>query len=236
MVRTLLEEASRMKHSFDLLMQELPMVAILRGIQKEEVVEHTHALLEAGFRLIEVPLNSPEPFTSIRLLQETFSDKALIGAGTVLNMEQLNQLIATGAGLMVCPHTNPELIKAAKVAGLYAMPGFFTATEAFAALQAGADAVKLFPAEALPTMGVIKALGAVIPTDTWLCPVGGVTPDNLAEYLKVGARGFGLGSALYKKGQSVAITKANAEAFVTAWKAYQAESQAPIGSKPYATN
>jgi 2-dehydro-3-deoxyphosphogalactonate aldolase len=102
------------------------------------------------------------------------------------------------------------------------MPGFFTASEAFAALHAGADAVKLFPAEALPTINVVKALGAVIPADTWLCPVGGVTPDNVADYLNVGARGFGLGSALYKKGQSVETTKANASAFMAAWKAYQA--------------
>jgi 2-dehydro-3-deoxyphosphogalactonate aldolase len=122
---------------------------------------------------------------------------------------------------MVCPHTDVELIKAAKVAGLYAMPGFFTASEAFAALHAGADAVKLFPAEALPTINVVKALGAVIPAETWLCPVGGVSPSNVADYLNVGARGFGLGSALYKKGQSVETTKANAEAFMAAWKTYQ---------------
>lgn len=218
-----------MKHSFDSLMQEFPMVAILRGVQKDEVVEHAHALVEAGFRLIEVPLNSPEPFVSIKLLQETFGEKALIGAGTVLTMTQLTELVATGAGLMVCPHTDPELIKAAKVAGLYAMPGFFTASEAFAALHAGADAVKLFPAEALPTINVVKALGAVIPADTWLCPVGGVTPDNVADYLNVGARGFGLGSALYKKGQSVATTKANAEAFALAWKAYQIGKTVSLG-------
>ncbi|MBJ7539049.1 2-dehydro-3-deoxy-6-phosphogalactonate aldolase [Marinomonas transparens] len=210
-----------MKHSFDALMQEFPMVAILRGVQPDEVVEHTRVLIETGFRLIEVPLNSPDPFTSIRLLQDTFGEQALIGAGTVLTMSQLTQLVATGAGLMVCPHTDVELIKAAKVAGLYAMPGFFTASEAFAALHAGADAVKLFPAEALPTLNVINALGAVIPADTWICPVGGVTPANVEDYLKVGARGFGLGSALYKKGQSVVTTKANAEAFMATWKSYQ---------------
>ena len=210
-----------MKHSFDALMQEFPMVAILRGIKPDEVVEHTEVLIAAGFRLIEVPLNSPDAFTSIRTLQEKFGDQVLIGAGTVLTMAQLTQLVATGAKLMVCPHTDVELIKAAKVAGLYAMPGFFTASEAFAALHAGADAVKLFPAEALPTINVVKALGAVIPAETWLCPVGGVSPSNVADYLNVGARGFGLGSALYKKGQSVDTTKANAEAFMSAWKTYQ---------------
>ncbi|PYF84635.1 2-keto-3-deoxy-phosphogalactonate aldolase [Marinomonas alcarazii] len=210
-----------MKHSFDALMQEFPMVAILRGITPAEVVEHAQVLIDAGFRLIEVPLNSPDAFTSIRSLQEKFGDQVLIGAGTVLTMAQLTELVDTGAKLMVCPHTDVELIKAAKVAGLYAMPGFFTASEAFAALHAGADAVKLFPAEALPTINVVKALGAVIPAETWLCPVGGVTPANVEDYLNVGARGFGLGSALYKKGQSVAVTKTNADAFVAAWKAYQ---------------
>jgi 2-dehydro-3-deoxyphosphogalactonate aldolase len=210
-----------MKHSFNALMQEFPMVAILRGIKPDEVIEHAQVLIAAGFRLLEVPLNSPDAFTSIRSLQDKFGEQVLIGAGTVLTMTQLTELVATGAKLMVCPHTDVELIKAAKVAGLYAMPGFFTASEAFAALHAGADAVKLFPAEALPTINVVKALGAVIPAETWLCPVGGVTPNNVADYLNVGARGFGLGSALYKKGQSVETTKANAEAFMAAWKAYQ---------------
>lgn len=207
--------------SFNELMTEFPMVAILRGIQPNEVVEHTQVLINSGFRLIEVPLNSPDAFTSIRLLQNTFGEKALIGAGTVLTMAQLTELVATGAKLMVCPHTDVELIKAAKVAGLYAMPGFFTASEAFAALHAGADAVKLFPAEALPSINVVKALGAVIPSDVWLCPVGGVTPDNVKDYFTVGARGFGLGSALYKKGQSVEITKANADAFMAAWNSHK---------------
>uniref|UniRef100_A6VWV6 KDPG and KHG aldolase n=1 Tax=Marinomonas sp. (strain MWYL1) TaxID=400668 RepID=A6VWV6_MARMS len=210
-----------MKHSFNALMQEFPMVAILRGIKPDEVIEHAQVLIAAGFRLLEVPLNSPDAFTSIRSLQDKFGEQVLIGAGTVLTMAQLTELVATDAKLMVCPHTDVELIKAAKVAGLYAMPGFFTASEAFAALHAGADAVKLFPAEALPTINVVKALGAVIPAETWLCPVGGVTPNNVADYLNVGARGFGLGSALYKKGQSVETTKANAEAFMTAWKTYQ---------------
>ncbi|MGO2511385.1 2-dehydro-3-deoxy-6-phosphogalactonate aldolase [Marinomonas polaris] len=210
-----------MKHSFNALMQEFPMVAILRGIKPDEVIEHAQVLIDAGFRLLEVPLNSPDAFTSIRSLQDKFGEQVLIGAGTVLTMAQLTELVATGAKLMVCPHTDVELIKAAKVAGLYAMPGFFTASEVFAALHAGADAVKLFPAEALPTINVVKALGAVIPAETWLCPVGGVSPSNVADYLNVGARGFGLGSALYKKGQSVEMTKANAEAFMAAWKAYQ---------------
>lgn len=208
-----------MTHNFDALMQDFPMVAILRGIEPHEVLAHGKALIDAGFRIIEVPLNSPQPFDSIRLLQAAYGDTTLIGAGTVLTLAQLTELVQTGAGLMVCPHTDVELIKAAKVAGLSAMPGFFTASEAFAALHAGADAVKLFPAEALPTINVVKALGAVIPAKTWLCPVGGVTPDNLADYLNVGARGFGLGSALYRKGQSLIQTTNNAQAFAAAWEA-----------------
>lgn len=206
---------------FNRLMDTFPMVAILRGISPNEVVNHAQVLIEAGFRIIEVPLNSPDPFTSIRKLQETFGDQALIGAGTVLTMEQLQTLVQTGAGLMVCPHTDPELIRAAKVAGLFALPGFFTASEAFSAIQAGADGLKLFPAEALPSLQAIKALGAVIPSATWLCPVGGVTPNNITDYLNVGARGFGLGSALYKQGQSVKQTKQNALAFAEAWQQYK---------------
>jgi len=207
--------------SFDAFMAECPMVAILRGIEPDEVLAHSQVLIKAGFRLIEVPLNSPDAFASIRLLQTTYGASAVIGAGTVLTLAQLTELVSTGAKLMVCPHTDVELIKAAKVAGLYAMPGFFTASEAFAALHAGADAVKLFPAEALPDRKVIRALGAVIPSKTWLCPVGGVTPENMTRYFDAGARGFGLGSALYKKGQSVAVTQANANAFMAAWKCYQ---------------
>lgn len=214
-----------MTSSFDEAMTSFPMVAILRGIQPSEVVSHTQVLLDAGFRIIEVPLNSPDPFTSIRKLQESFGDKALIGAGTVLSFDQLQELVATGAKLMVCPHTDAALIRAAKVAGLFTLPGFFTASEAFSALQAGADGLKLFPAEALPSLQVIKAFGAVIPSETWLCPVGGVTPANIGEYLAVGARGFGLGSALYKKGQSVEQTKRNAQAFANAWQAYKESSQ-----------
>jgi 2-dehydro-3-deoxyphosphogalactonate aldolase len=206
-----------MTHSFEAMMQEFPMVAIMRGVGPDDVLEHGRVLIEAGFRIIEVPLNSPNPFESIRLLQETYGETTLIGAGTVLTMDQLAKLIATGAGLMVAPHTDPEIIRAAKTAGLYTMPGFFTVTEAFAAIHAGADALKIFPAEALSSLKVISAMGAVIPKEVRLCPVGGVSPDNVREYINAGAGGFGLGSALYKKGQSVDQTRLNALAFVAAW-------------------
>jgi len=204
-------------NDFPTLMAQLPMVAILRGIKPEEVLAHGEALIDAGFSILEVPLNSPEPFKSIALLQQKFGDRALIGAGTVMRKDQVEQLAEIGAGLMVCPHTDVDLIKAAKAAGLYAFPGFFTASEAFAALDAGADGLKLFPAEAMTSAKVISALGAVIPKSVRICPVGGVTPDNMATYIDAGAQGFGLGSALYKAGQSVSLTQKNAKAFVAGW-------------------
>jgi 2-dehydro-3-deoxyphosphogalactonate aldolase len=206
-------------NDFSTLMAELPMVAILRGIKPEEVLDHGEALINAGFSILEVPLNSPEPFKSIALLQQKFGDKALIGAGTVMRKDQVNQLVEIGAKLMVCPHTDVELIRAAKAAGLYAFPGFFTASEAFAAIEAGADAIKLFPAEAMTSPQVISALCAVVPRSVRICPVGGVTPLNIGSYIDAGAQGFGLGSALYKAGQSVETTSHNAQAFVAAWKA-----------------
>ncbi|GAB3482859.1 2-dehydro-3-deoxy-6-phosphogalactonate aldolase [Marinomonas epiphytica] len=202
-----------------------PLIAILRGITPQEVLAHGQALYEAGFRVIEVPLNSPEPFESIQLLQDHFAGKALIGAGTVLQSEQVNHLAATGAGLMVCPHTDELLIRQAKAAGLLALPGFLSPTEAFKALQAGADGLKLFPAEALPSTSVIKALRAVLPKDVPLCPVGGVSPSNMAEYLQQGASGFGLGSALYRAGQEVQQTQVRAEAFITELARYRQSDQ-----------
>ncbi|TBR43818.1 2-dehydro-3-deoxy-6-phosphogalactonate aldolase [Marinomonas agarivorans] len=199
-------------------MADLPLVAILRGVKPDEVVAHAQALIDAGFKIIEVPLNSPDPFTSIRLLQETFGDQALIGAGTVVTKEQLTELVATGAKLMVSPNTNVDLIKAAKVAGLYVFPGFFTATEGFAAMEAGADALKVFPAEAMASPKVISALCAVIPKSMKICPVGGITPTNMQPYVDAGAQGFGLGSALYKAGQSVETTAENAKAYAKGWQ------------------
>jgi len=200
-------------------METLPLVAILRGIKPEEVVDHAQALIDAGFNILEVPLNSPDPFTSIRLLQEKFGDKTLIGAGTVVTREQLTELVATGAKLMVSPNINVDLIKAAKVAGLYVFPGFFTASEAFAAMDAGADALKVFPAEAMTSPKVISAFCAVIPKSMKICPVGGVSPTTMQQYIDAGAQGFGLGSALYKAGQSVETTAQNAKAFADGWKA-----------------
>ena len=205
-------------------MAELPLVAILRGVKPDEVLTHGQALVKAGFRIIEVPLNSPEPMTSIATLQEALGTQALIGAGTVMTREQVDQLADIGAKLMVCPHTDASLIRYAKAKGMFALPGFFTATEAFTALDAGADGLKLFPAEGIPSPKVIKAMGAVLPKPLWFCPVGGVSPDNLAEYVAMGANGFGLGSALYKAGQEVNETAHNAAAFVAAWRNRAKES------------
>ncbi len=199
-------------------MAELPLVAILRGVKPDEVLSHGQALVNAGFRIIEVPLNSPDPMASIAILQASLGSQALIGAGTVMTMEQVDQLADLGAKLMVCPHTDTSLIRYAKAKSLFALPGFFTATEAFAALDAGADGLKLFPAEGIPSPKVIKAMGAVLPKPLWFCPVGGVSPDNLAEYVAMGANGFGLGSALYKAGQEVSETTDKAAAFVAAWR------------------
>ncbi|MCO4784488.1 2-dehydro-3-deoxy-6-phosphogalactonate aldolase [Marinomonas atlantica] len=203
--------------SFDQHMKRLPLVAILRGIKPNEVLEHGRALVAAGFEIIEVPMNSPNPIESIALLQKQFGEKVLVGAGTVTTIEQVDQLYAVNAKLMVCPHTDVPLIRYAKSLGMFALPGFFTATEALAALNAGADGLKLFPAEGISSPKIIKAFNSILPQNTWFCPVGGVTPSNLEHYVAEGATGFGLGSALYRVGQSVEQTSYNALAFVTAW-------------------
>ncbi len=197
---------------------QLPLVAILRGVTPVEVEAIGAALVEEGFRLIEVPLNSPEPFDSIARLQARFGGQAMIGAGTVTRPEDVARLAATGAKLCVSPHTDVALIAAAKAAGLIALPGVATPSEGFAALAAGADALKLFPAEAAPPP-VVKAWRAVFPKNVPLLPVGGVTPDNMTHWRAAGANGFGLGSALYKPGMSAAEVGATARAFVSAWRA-----------------
>jgi 2-dehydro-3-deoxyphosphogalactonate aldolase len=194
----------------------LPLVAILRGIRPEESVDAGHALSAAGFRVIEVPMNSPEPLESIRLLASTFGDHCLIGAGTVLNVEQVVQIAAAGGRLIVMPHADTTVIMAAKRAGLYCVPGVATPTEAFAAIHAGADAIKLFPAEQLGPH-VLKAWRAVVPRTVPVLPVGGITPESMAPYIAAGADGFGLGSALYVPGRSADEIGVRARAFAQAW-------------------
>ena len=196
----------------------LPLVAILRGITSGEVEAVGSVLYETGFRLLEVPLNSPDPFTSITLLRRALPAEALVGAGTVLSTEQVERVLEAGGELAVMPHADTQIIRAAKAAGLLCVPGVATPSEAFAALDAGADALKLFPAE-LVTPAVLKAMRAVLPKSTLLLPVGGIAPHTMAPYLAAGANGFGLGSALYAPGMSAAQVGERARSFVAAWKA-----------------
>lgn len=197
---------------------DLPLVAILRGLRPEDAEATGAALIDAGFRAIEVPLNSPDPFTSIARLVQRFGNRAVIGAGTVLTVGDVERLAETGAKLMVSPNTDPAVIVAAKAAGLYALPGFFTATEAFAALHAGADGLKLFPAETT-TPAHVKALKAVLPPEVPVFAVGGVTPETMTPWIDAGAQGFGLGSALFKPGMAPGAVGDKARAFAASWAA-----------------
>ncbi|MFJ4068867.1 2-dehydro-3-deoxy-6-phosphogalactonate aldolase [Pseudomonas sp. NPDC089996] len=194
------------------------LIAILRGLQPHEAAAIGEVLYGAGFRVIEVPLNSPEPFESIRILRSTLPADCLIGAGTVLTPAQVGQVKAAGGQLIVMPHSDPQVLRAAKAAGLYLAPGVATPTEAFAALAEGADVLKLFPAEQMGP-AVVKAWLAVLPAGTVLAPVGGITPGNLQQFFDAGARGFGLGSGLYKPGMTPEQVAATAKAYATAWQA-----------------
>ncbi|MBD8472736.1 2-dehydro-3-deoxy-6-phosphogalactonate aldolase [Pseudomonas sp. CFBP 8770] len=193
------------------------LIAILRGLRPEESVAIGEVLYSAGFRIIEVPLNSPQPFDSIRLLRNSLPADCLIGAGTVLSAEHVQQVKAAGGQLIVMPHSDPAVLKAAKEAGMFLAPGVMTPTEAFAALAAGADVLKLFPAESL-TPAVVKALLAVLPKGTALVPVGGISPDNMQPFLDAGVAGFGLGSGLFKPGMTVQQVAENAKAYAQAWQ------------------
>jgi 2-dehydro-3-deoxyphosphogalactonate aldolase len=202
-------------------MTQLPLIAILRGLKPENAEAVGHALVEAGFRIIEVPLNSPEPFRSIEILAKTMPNDVLIGAGTVLEPDLVNGVHDVGGKLIVMPHADVEVIKRAKDLRLICTPGVATPTEAFAALKAGADAIKIFPAEATPP-AVVKAWRAVLPKDAIVLPVGGIKPDNMKPYLDAGANGFGLGSALFTPTMSVEEIGRNARDFAAAWQALRA--------------
>lgn len=200
-------------------LQQLPLVAILRGIKPDEVEAVADALYAEGFRVIEVPLNSPQALDSIGRLARRMPEDALIGAGTVLSADAVRDVQIAGGRVIVMPHADVAVIRVAKARGLACIPGVATPTEAFAALQAGADAVKLFPAE-LITPPVVKAMRAVLPRELRLLPVGGVTPETMAVYRQAGAAGFGLGSALYAPGMAAAEVGQRARAFVQAWRAF----------------
>lgn len=193
-----------------------PLVAILRGILPQEVNAHIHELIAAGFRSIEIPLNSPEWRTSIGQAVAAFGKEALIGAGTVLNVGDVDRLDQLGCRLIVTPNTNPEVIKRAIEHGMIVLPGCATATEAFSAIEAGARRIKLFPSH-IYGPDYIRALKSVLPADVEVYCVGGITPENLPAYLSAGCVGAGLGSDLYKAGQSPEITRARAQAFVAAY-------------------
>ncbi|WP_144147661.1 2-dehydro-3-deoxy-6-phosphogalactonate aldolase [Paraburkholderia sp. BCC1884] len=190
-----------------------PLIAIMRGVTPADAADHGQALYEAGFRIIEVPLNSPQPFDSITAIRKALPGDALVGAGTVLHASFVNEVKSAGGELIVMPHSDPEVIAAAKALGMACAPGVATPTEAFIALKNGADVLKMFPAEQLGCQ-VVKAWRAVIAAQVPLVPVGGITPDNMGPFLSAGANGFGLGSALYKPGQSAAVTASHAKAYV----------------------
>lgn len=194
-----------------------PLVAILRGVRPDEVEAIGEALADVGFSLIEVPLNSPDPLDSIARLARRLQGRAVVGAGTVLSPRQVNDVARAGGRIIVSPNSDPQVITASVAAGLASLPGCFTPTEAFAALAAGAHALKFFPAEVM-SPAVLKAHCAVLPRDVPKLVVGGITPGGMSAWHAAGANGFGLGSALYKPGMDATTIHANAQAFVTAWR------------------
>lgn len=195
-----------------------PLVAILRGVTPDEVSAIGEALFDTGINWIEVPLNSPDPLTSISKLVARLGEKAVIGAGTVLSVEQVEQVAATGARLVVSPNMSPDVIRLTKAKGMISLPGVFTATECFAALDCGADGLKFFPGDVIGPNG-LKALKAVLPATTTTYAVGGVDAGNITQWLAAGAHGFGLGSALYKPGDSAVDVAKKARAMVEAYDA-----------------
>ena len=202
---------------FTAALRSLPLVAILRGLPVTDAATIGAALVGAGWQLIEVPLNSPQPLRSIEVLAAAHPN-VLVGAGTVLTAQQVGEVHAAGGRLVVSPNFDAGVVAAALESGMVCLPGVATASEAFAALAAGASALKLFPAEMI-TPAVVKALRAVLGTDTVLLPVGGITPASMAAYRRAGADGFGLGSALYQPGMDAAGVARNARAFIAAWHA-----------------
>lgn len=195
-------------------LQSLPLIAILRGLTPLDALPIGQALVNTGWTLIEVPLNSPQPLDSIAVLASAFP-QALVGAGTVLTPGDVRNVHAAGGQLIISPNFNPAVVSEAVHLGLVCLPGIMTASEAFAAIGAGATGLKIFPAE-MASPAVVKALRAVLPTDTLLLPVGGITPGNVQAYMAAGATGFGIGSALYKPGQGAETVTQNATQFIAA--------------------
>jgi len=194
-----------------------PLIAILRGIEPSAAAGIGDALAAAGFTLIEVPLNSPSPLESIEILSRRLGSQVLVGAGTVLHVDQVREVRTAGGRLIVSPNTNPAVIDAAAIAGMASLPGYATVSEAFVAIDAGAHALKLFPAEAT-TPAALRAQRAVIPASMPVIPVGGIGPESFKSWVDAGASGFGLGSALYRPGQTAETVAAVAEVMVTRWR------------------
>jgi 2-dehydro-3-deoxyphosphogalactonate aldolase len=214
-----MNQAAIARSSLSLLeaMQSLPLIAILRGIHPQEVRDAALSLYAAGFRIIEIPLNSPSAFTSLEILRDCLPSDALHGAGTVLRLEEVFRLHALGAKLVVMPHADREIIQAAKAAGMICIPGVSSLTEAFAALSAGADGLKLYPAE-LISSPVLKSMRAVLPSQAAVFPVGGIDGSNMSQYLQAGASGFGIGGSLYRPGMPLPELALRAQALIQAYR------------------
>ncbi len=206
--------------TLDSFLDRFPLIAILRGVRPDEVEAIGDVLINAGFSILEVPLNSPDPLDSIARLARRFPD-ALIGAGTVMTPQAVHDVAQAGGRLILMPHSDPAVVRAARDAGLLCVPGVATPTEAFAALANGASALKLFPAEQMPP-AIVKAWRAVVPHQVRLLPVGGINPDSMVPYLAAGAAGFGLGSALYRPGMTAADVAQQAQVFRAALEALKA--------------
>jgi 2-dehydro-3-deoxyphosphogalactonate aldolase len=202
---------------FNAHMDRLPLVAILRGLKPEEALAMGHAIVNAGFHILEVPLNSPDPLRSIQILAEAFPN-ALVGAGTVTTAQQVRDIKAVGGQLIISPHLDDNVVCEAVNLGLISLPGVATPSEAFKAIALGAHGLKLFPAEMI-SPAVVKSMRAVLPGNIRLVPVGGIGTHNMADYRKSGASGFGIGSALYAPGKSAQAVGESAAAFVKAWQA-----------------
>jgi len=202
-------------------LEPLPLIAVLRGITPAEIASISAALIGEGFRILEVPLNSPQPFDSIRALAASHGDNCLVGAGTVLDVADVARVKLAGGRIVVMPHADVAVIAEAKRQGLVCVPGVATPTEAFAALAAGADALKMFPADQLPP-GALKAWRAVLPGDTLVFAVSGIRPDNMTPYWAAGASGFGTGSNLYRPGASADDVRRVAAAYASAFRALPA--------------
>jgi 2-dehydro-3-deoxyphosphogalactonate aldolase len=196
-----------------------PLIAILRGVKPDEVLGIAAALETEGVGIVEVPLNSPAPLESIRNLAEACGERMLVGAGTVMTEAQVEEIAEAGGRLLVTPHADPVLVRAAKRRGMIAVPGFFTPAEAFALLAVGADGIKLFPAEAA-SPAVLRSLRAVLPAGTMVMPVGGIDASNMSGWIDAGAAGFGIGSSIYRAGDSAEVVAGKARVLVRALTAH----------------